>query len=167
MPDTPDAKPAAARKKKRPAARRNKKSARRKAAPAAAKSGSRRAVNFVVVKVERRKPVRRVAPNRSEFLRGLLAAAPDTSLAAARAAWRAAGHRATLAGSIFYMVRGALGHGGRRSAPRPVRATPAPAGFAHIERELDRLVALAPDPQIAELLRAARRRASLALLQRR
>ena len=179
------AEPSESSKSDAAAAKAGKKKARRKkraakpAGPEAAAAATRKVAPGSGAKAQRgRKPGKSVdgAPSRAQFIRDALAAAPDASCAAVQKAWKTAGGKDALASSQFYMLRSKIVGGGpkrrkaRRAAPMATTAAVAHvapkshSGYALIERELDRLVSLVGDDPLAEMLRAARRRASLALL---
>ncbi|MFO0945198.1 MAG: hypothetical protein U1D30_04510 [Planctomycetota bacterium] len=121
-------------------------------------------------------------PNRSEFIRSVLTSNPKASSKDVQAAWEAAGYKDKLNPTLYYIAKKKLGlmKGGRgrgrgrgrkavnvvaNGAAVPVK--PESESYLEIERTLDKLIAKAEDLQdrkLAEDLRQARRRASLALV---
>lgn len=116
-------------------------------------------------------------PNRSEFIREILTANPQTSAREVQEKWTASGNKDKLNPTLFYLVKSKLGltsgvRGGRR-AGRPSAAagrmgrTGQNGGYLEIEQALDRLISQAEglrDNKLADDLRQARRRASTALI---
>lgn len=120
-------------------------------------------------------------PNRSEFIRGVLTSNPKATSKDVQDAWSAAGNTQKLSHTLFYVVKGKMGlpKGKRRRGKRAGRPTqaasngataaskPSSGGYLEIERTLDGLIAKAEvlnDRKLADDLRQARRRASMALV---
>lgn len=115
-------------------------------------------------------------PNKSAFIRDILLADPKASAKDVQAKWVDAGNKDGLNPTLFYLMKNKLGlskpRGGGRRGRRPAAAA-APTGgepnggYLEIERALDRLISQAEglsDRKLAEDLRQARRRASMALI---
>ena len=113
--------------------------------------------------------------DKSEFIRGGLSKKPKAMFRHVLEAWTVAGNKDLLTTSLFYLVKSkAKKPSCRRGRPKldrggadGVGVSPrdeANAVYVQIESELDKLISLAPDAEIAEAPRAARRRVSARLV---
>lgn len=111
------------------------------------------------------------APSRSKFIRETLGSNSNMSLEDINEAWKSAGHRGGIKGSLFYQVKSKSGlrrkGKGRRGRPRGRVGKASANGYLEIEVGLEGLVAQAEtigNKDLAEAIRTARRLASAKLV---